>query len=137
MNRRKVLKSTVGMSLLPTILVPDVGDSLNYEYLDSLFQSDYKTEKNFVGTLGRTYTAKFVHCRNEFTIKYNAYSFRTDTVDIYDNTVEYAFKHYLYVPQNSYEAWTLCEIARNQGLDDLITTLDRLNLETESEVEHE
>lgn len=127
MNRRLVLKSVGSASLLPTIPVLDISESVNYEYLDSLFSSNYTIGKTPDGKLGKTYSATYKEAKNKYTVQYRAYSQSDNVVDVYDNSVAGCiYKHYRYLPQNPYEAFTLLEIGRKQGLESLISALDRL-----------
>lgn len=139
MNRRKYLKSVFGTLLLPTVSIPKSTEELDFEYLDSLFSEDYIIDKNMDSPLGEVYTAYWSASENKrYSVQYRVFSdnSRYDSrADVYDYSE--GFESYTYIPQNHVEALTLTEIGRKQGLDDLLTTLDRLNLENEIEVEHE
>lgn len=135
MKRRNLLKSVGSVPLIPNISVSTVAESVNYEHLDSLFQSDYTIGKNPSGTLGRTYSATYEDAKQQYTIQYRAYSDFANVVDVYDNTESGCiYKHYRYTPQNDYEAWTLAEIGRKQGLEPIKSALSKLDLKFEGKV---
>jgi hypothetical protein len=135
MKRRNLLKSVGSVPLLPTLSVPTVSDSVNYEYLDSLFSSEYMIGKNPNGTLGKTYSATYEDAKQQYTIQYRVYSDQQSVVDVYDNTeTACIYKHYRYTPQNHYEAWTLAEIGRKQGLEPIKSALSKLDLNYEEKV---
>jgi hypothetical protein len=135
MNRRHLLKSVASTTLLPTIPVLDISEGVNYEYLDSLFSNEYMIAKNPNGTLGKTYSATYEEAKNKYTVQYRAYSQSNNVVDVYDNSVAGCiYKHYRYLPQNPYEAFTVLKIGRKQGLESLLSTLDRLELDFEGKV---
>lgn len=130
MNRRSYLKSVAGTPLIPTISVPDVSESVDFEYLDSLFADEYNTTKNPDSPIGIVYSAQWSSTKNKrYSVQYRAFSENDvydSIVDVYDFTD--GFESYGYIPQNHYEAWTLCEIGRKQGLDAILSALDRLDL---------
>jgi len=127
MNRREYLEAVAGMPLLPTVSISDVSDSVNYTYLDSLFDSEYIIGKNPSGSLGKTYASTYEE--SNYTVQYRAYSNHQNVVDVYDYSVPgCTLEVYRYIPENHYEAWTLTEIGRKQDLDDILSVLEKLEL---------
>ena len=135
MNRRDVIKSVGSVPIVPSVSIPDVSESVNYTYLDSLFDSEYRTVKNANGVLGKTYTANYREAKEKYEIQYRAYSEDRNVVVLYDNTESgCVYKQYTYYPQIPYEAWTLTEIGRKQGLEAMKSALSKLELKYEGKV---
>lgn len=128
MKRRNALKSVGGTVLLPTISVLDKTDSVPFEYLDSLFASDYSIKKDRDGVLGKEYSAEWEEENRAYNMEYRVFSEAENKIDVRINDVDYCFLHYYCNPTRHRDAYNLLETGRNNELEDLLTVIDHLDL---------
>jgi hypothetical protein len=131
MKRRNILKSVGSTTLLPTISVPTTTDSVPFDYLDSLFSDDYTVEKIQDGILGKQYTAVWEEQNRQYHMEYRVFSEAENKVDIRVNAVDDCiFEHYYWNPSEHLDAYNLLETGRRNRLEDLLTVLDCLKLDS-------
>lgn len=126
MNRRKVLKSVAATPVFPTV---SDSDEMPFEYLESLFRRNYRTV--VLDTQNPSYMAYWgpeMDDRVENIVYHTSYSARLDdrTWNLVYKTDDFA--SYKYYPQSHYEAYRLCEIARTQGLESILSVVSGLEL---------
>jgi hypothetical protein len=129
MDRRNVLKSVGGTVLMPSISVPPT-DSVPFDYLDSLFASNYSVEKTPNGVLGKTYSAEWEAENRDYNMEYRVFSESENKVDVRVNAVDFCFEHYYWNPSEHLDAFNLLETGRKNGLEDLLTVMKHLNLDS-------
>lgn len=122
------MKSVGSTTLLPTISIPDfLNDEIPYRYLERLF-SDYTTEQFSESCYGECFSADWYSNPNKpdyILVQYRVFEEHEDVF-----TVQYTEEgnprtvRVDGLPHR--KAYDYCEIGRKQGLESLLSTLDKL-----------
>lgn len=133
MNRRDVLKTVGSTVLLPTISVPSASSTTSEFHLAEIFgRYNYGV---YDTPAGQCFAAEIIG--SNFSIQYRVFPFEDKTefkfAQDFENNIAIRRE---YQPQNHVEAFTLFRICENQGLDELRSALECMEIKQEQVIKN-